>query len=401
MIQLSDHELDRALRAHDPADQDLSSEQETRRDALLTTILATPWTDGGTAPSGAAPLRADAAGVRASSLSTATTHGALRRAESPDAADEVAARRSRKPVPRRGLRWLVPVAAAAAIGTAVWVAQPGPDAAFATWTPAPSTVSPDVLTTAQTACLDALADPPGGGPTGNFDADSTVLADQRGDFLLLSLASDDGSNAQCFFDANRPDRVQGTTGGIVDTDTPPLAPPAADEVEWMGAGMSSGEQGTYAFTTGRVGSNVAEVRIRTEGRTVTASLRDGHMAAWWPSEASTTPNVPMPPIAVDATLLDGTVLTDVNAEDRPGPREFGPVGGGGGVSESGEAVTTTSGPIGAEVQRVTVHVGDHTVEAEITQGGFVAEWPADTPGEVTYDLTYTDGTVARGAAPRE
>lgn len=447
MNQLSDFDLDRVIRAHDPADDTLTSAQEQRRDALLARVLATPRTDSADAAStdrtasGTAPHRTVSAPALNSGITAPTDHLASPVEQSrdvaskdsritsslhpvartsgldsstaptgqsaahdlavPHASDELAARRERRRAPRR-LRWLAPVAAAAAIGTALWVAQPGSDSAFASWTAQPSTVSPEVLATAQKACLDHLANPPGGGPTGNFDANSTVLADQRGNFLLLSLASEDGSDAQCFFDANRPSRVQGMTGGIVTPDTPPLEPLAADEVEWNGAGMSSSKQGTYAFTTGRVGADVAEVRLRTEGKIVTATLRDGHLAAWWPSDASLTPNAPMPPIAVDATLRDGTVLTDVNPEDRPGPREFGPVGEGGGVNvDTGEASTTRSGPVGSDVRAVTVRIGGHTVEAEMVDGGFVAEWPADTPGKVTYDLTYTDGTKTENAQPRE
>jgi hypothetical protein len=73
----------------------------------------------------------------------------------------------------------------------------------------------------------------------------------------------------------------------------------------------------------------------------------------------------------------------------------------------------TDGAAGADVAGVTIHAGDLTVQASVSNGRYVAWWPGsafewdrDQPsGEdgarliITYDLTLTDGTVVHDAQP--
>lgn len=243
-------------------------------------------------------------------------------------------------------------------------------------------------------------------PTTRPEAARTVVAEKRGNYLFLALATADGSTAQCFFDAADPSTVDGMTGGSTTAASPLPKPLSADGLEAAGAGSAGGPEGTYAFTQGRVGTHVTAVTIRSEGHTVQATVTDGYFAAWWPSKP--TPAVgPSPIVAYDITLADGRVLTDVpesaNAPARPtpGPRQIGLVERGGGVSEKGE-VATVAGHVGAEVRGVTINVGGQRIVATVTDGTFRAEWPNPVAAElpdVTYDLTLADGSVLRNQKP--
>ncbi|MEV0568331.1 hypothetical protein [Dactylosporangium sp. NPDC050588] len=54
---------------------------------------------------------------------------------------------------------------------------------------------------------------------------------------------------------------------------------------------------------------------------------------------------------------------------------------------------------GAAGTGVTVHAGDHTVQASVRDGRYVAWWPGPSTGVLTFDLTLADGTVIRDATP--
>ncbi|GAA3195072.1 hypothetical protein ACFO1B_03110 [Dactylosporangium siamense] len=61
--------------------------------------------------------------------------------------------------------------------------------------------------------------------------------------------------------------------------------------------------------------------------------------------------------------------------------------------------TITDGAAGSDVTGVTIRAGDLTVHASVRDGRYVAWWPAQTTGDLSYDLTLTDGTVIRDARP--
>ena len=75
-------------------------------------------------------------------------------------------------------------------------------------------------------------------------------------------------------------------------------------------------------------------------------------------------------------------------------------------------VSMTAGPVGPGVVGVTLHSHGHAVEATLSNGRYAAWWPGPLFGEfhgpsgeggpepeITYDLTYSDGTVARDVTP--
>ena len=231
----------------------------------------------------------------------------------------------------------------------------------------------------------------------------TVVAEQRGDFLFVALATDTGATAQCFLSADDPGRVYGTTGGAPTASTPPPVVLAADRIEAEGGGLASGPEGSYAFAQGRVGDDVLAVTLRVDGATIRATVGDGSFAAWWPAPAASGPS-PSPIIAYDLTLANGVVVKDADpglVQDKaPGPREIGRIEAGGGATDRG-MVQTLAGHAGSDVVAVTVWRGDTSVSVPVTDGVFTATWPsevADAPAP-TYDLTLRDGTILRGQKP--
>ncbi len=84
----------------------------------------------------------------------------------------------------------------------------------------------------------------------------------------------------------------------------------------------------------------------------------------------------------------------------------------GAISDFRDA-SMTDGAAGADVAGVTIHAGNLTVEASVSNGRYVAWWPGpafengrDQPSGkggprliVSYDLTLTDGTVIHNAQP--
>lgn len=388
---LDDHDLDSALRRLDVADHTLDPTQQARRDALLASILTAEPTGAAGVP-GPAPASGQA------------------RPSGAQPVDELARRRR-----RRTLRVLVPAAAAAAlVSTLVLVNLPGQHAAYASWTPDPTPVTGTARDTAVQACRASFADQPGMAevprelrPTTDPATLAPVVAERRGTYLFLALASPDGSTAQCFYDAEHPDRVAGMTGGAATADTPTPQQLPADGYESSGAGMSSGPEGSYAFTVGRVGSGVTAVTVNSDAGPVHATVADGWYAAWWPAEA-TGPNAPLPTLSYDLTLADGSVrpaLPDTMAPSAPapGPGQVGVVSVGGGAGEDGE-VAMLEGVAGPDVRKVTVHAGSDRIDAEVRDGRFSAQWPhpvSQDLGPLTFDLTLADGTVLVGQSPVE
>ncbi len=391
--------LDDAIRRHDVADATMTPDRIARRDALLTRILAAPPADDAAAPVGepAEPAQAPALLSQARERRGRDTSGAP-------------ARRSRAV---RVARWALPAAAAAGLAGVLALTGGPSTPAYASWTPRPTPVTGAERQTAETACranlaesLRTMADVPADQrPTVDPQAVRTVVAERRGDFVFLSMADDRGSTSQCFFEAGDLSQVRGATGGLATAQSAAPVALTPGQVEAGGAGASSGPEGSYAFTTGRVAAGTRAVTIRTGGQTIQASLAGQHFAAWWPQRVL-PPNSVNPPIAYDVTTAAGTVVTDArdvlgSQPPAPGPREIGAIATGGGASQDG-SVATVSGRAGAQVASVTVHVDGRTIEAPVTDQVFTAQWPSPAtsdPGAMTFDVHLRDGTVLRDQRP--
>ncbi len=166
-----------------------------------------------------------------------------------------------------------------------------------------------------------------------------------------------------------------------------------------------GELARHGFG-GRVGGEVASVAIRTEGRTITATLAKGEYVAWWPLNRTVSSEPAGLDMRVDVTLVDGTVLHDHHSRPEmrlPGPTELGRVSVGVGAG-SGGPFGFAEGLVGSRVVGVTVHSEGGDTVAQVRNDMFVAEWPAAEPvaGEfpdVRFSVTLDDGTVLADVVP--
>lgn len=382
---IHDDRLDAALRTVDVADTHLTPDQRARKDALLTSLLAEPLD---------AP--------RAGSTSVLT----------PDQRALVVARRRR----RRVTRLAVPLLAAASVGA--WFAWPGhpgtgtgSGAAFASWTSTPSPVDARTRDLAEKGCRASLDDTidhlKDATPPSNVDPASMrlVVAERRGAIVFLHLAGPDGSTQDCYSSTEAPGDILGSGGGLATSQSAPPRALAADQIEIAeGSGFSSGSS-AYSAATGRVGSAVRAVVVHSAGRTATATVSNGYVAAWWPAR-TLPPNAPSPRATYDVTLADGRIIRDApnlfyadDQEAKVGPRQVGRVSTGGGAGEQA-AVVTLGGEVGAEVTKVVVHVAGRSLDAPLTDHVFSVELPDGTDtSSATFDLTLKDGTVLRNQHP--
>lgn len=319
------------------------------------------------------------------------------------------------------LAWLLPATATAALVGAVAIpAMTGTDSkAFATWTGTPSAVAPQDLQDARRACMENLREQERHGadlpaehrPDIRPQTAKVVAAERRGDHVLVALATESGATVVCLSEANNPSRVSSASGGSPSINSPKPPDLAPSDVEAPGAGSSTGPNGGFAFTMGRIGTEVSAITMHTGDITFEATVGDGWFAAWWPVTKSavdrTGQGAPYREPTLDITLKSGKVIknapvTGPGRHPAPGPRELGHVERGGGVTAKGD-VATAGGLVGSEVVGVTIHVGGREVAATVADGRFSAEWPAPdqgrNSGKATYDLTLRDGTVLRDVKP--
>ncbi len=204
-----------------------------------------------------------------------------------------------------------------------------------------------------------------------------VLAEQRGSHVFLAMAGADGAEAQCLAFAEN-GRIDGLTGSAPGAGGSPVVAPANG---LTGGGVGLQLEGTlrYAYVVGDVGEQVREVVVRSGDQTVSASVVDGHYAAWWPVTGVTPQSAAGVTAELDVTLADGTVLTDVQTDlmqaigPKPGPTSVGRVAYGGGSGPTG-LVRTVEGLVGDRVTKVTVHLDGVDHEARVRDGAFWAEW---------------------------
>lgn len=358
---MNDHDLDHTLRTLDVADPELSDAQLARKRELLDGLLDQ-----------SAPV---------ASLDT---------------------RRARR---SRAIRWLAPAAAAAAIAVPLtfW-GGPAPtnNTALASWTATPHPLSPTLTERTGEACRAAAREDMRRSPavaadtTLNPDALRTVVAEQRGEFIFLSMTAPDGSSQECFFSASKPGHVSGATGAWATKTSAAPTTLAATQLEAASGGQSSGPEGSYSFTTGRIGKDVMAVTIHSAGRQVKATVNNGHFAAWWPAP-ELAPNSPNPTETYDVTLRDGRTLINVpnvyygGRDQDPAARTVGKLTIGG-----SDRMATLGGRVGAQVTGVTVLADGKQARAKIVDGTFAVEFPKGTSlDNPRFDLTLDDGTVLK------
>lgn len=218
--------------------------------------------------------------------------------------------------PVRRIATPVAVALAAAV-TATVVLFPGPganDAAYASWTADPGTISAADRAVADSACRGRL----------DLASAQLDLAERRGEWVvLLYTASSEHMAGMCLAHL-------------------PVGAPQADTIDSSRAGGDQGflpvggeftegniaefrgrnafgfpKRPDVALTHGNVGEDVKAVSITTpDGQVVEATVQDGRYAAWWPGKAFGSRlegnGGPAPALSYTITLEDDTVIRDAS-----------------------------------------------------------------------------------------
>ena len=205
-------------------------------------------------------------------------------------------------LPRRRLRpAVVGVAGALAAAVAATLAVVNTGPASAAWTAEPSPLPADEAHRIARACV----------PAPERDAARVIIGETRGDYAYVNTATP-GWSRTCFRDHDGQVRESSILAGPLST-----AQLGARGVELSSWGQLRTEEGYVRLMAGGLGAQVTGVDITVRpadggaGRTIRATVRDNHFAAWYPEgieESSTNRTV------LSLRLADGTV-SDVSARD--------------------------------------------------------------------------------------
>ncbi|NIZ90319.1 hypothetical protein [Kineococcus rubinsiae] len=272
-----DSDLRAALRSLDPAAAALTAQEQQRAGATLERILAT---DPSTEPA------------------TGAGH--------PHAPARQPARR------HPGRRVLLSGAAAATLTfTCLTFLNPGDDdMAYASWTPQPAPLSEHEIDVVAPACRAQLR-----GGSLDLQQARLVLAERRGDHVVLLYRTEDPDmSGACLARNPRGSAdVDDVSAGAAGSDGP--AQVASARAFTQGAIFEYHEA---SVTDGAVGTEVLGVTIHAGAILVRASVAGGRYVAWWPGTAlehepaqPSGRRGPEPVLTYDLTLVDGTVLHDV------------------------------------------------------------------------------------------
>lgn len=215
-----------------------------------------------------------------------------------------------KPAARRtGARRAVLAACSVAAVGGLAVAAPsllgGPTPAHA-WTPVGSSLPTSEAEAAEEACLEGFW----GFLPGRQGPDlETYVAEQRGSWTLVYSSDEQAMTEQvCLLRDGSPVGAAGQAPGPEAADPTSVA---ANDAHGSIGGLFSTATESLRFSTGVVGDDVVGVVLHTEAQgAVTATISQGHFAAWWPDRpvtetsenADTTPSFDR----VTLALRDGT-----------------------------------------------------------------------------------------------
>jgi hypothetical protein len=212
-------------------------------------------------------------------------------------------RRHRRPAPAAlGATTL----GAAAAGTALVVALGGAAPAYAGWSAAPTAASSSPSSQADQSCLGALSsDRPAGGELGSGPW-QPLLTDVRGPFTV-ALYQNNSAFMGCFTSSSFTQVTQvssdGTSNGVLKVSgsgsgsgspsqglsTVTVAGTTSGDLQNVVQSHLSTTDGPYTLVDGRVASGVTGVTLELDnGQDVVATVADGWLLAWWPSDAAAT-----------------------------------------------------------------------------------------------------------------
>ena len=195
----------------------------------------------------------------------------------------------------------------AAAGTALVVALGGAAPAYAGWSAAPTAASSPPSSQADQSCLGALSsDQPAGDELGSGPW-QPLLTDVRGPFTV-ALYENDSAYMGCFTSSSFTQVTQVSSGGDASNGVLKVSgsgsgsgSPSQSLSTVTVAGTTSGDlqnvvqshlstaDGPYTLVNGRVASGVTGVTLVLDnGQDVVATVADGWLLAWWPSDATAT-----------------------------------------------------------------------------------------------------------------
>ncbi|WP_394250371.1 hypothetical protein [Arthrobacter pityocampae] len=159
----------------------------------------------------------------------------------------------------------------------------GGDAAFATWTAAPVTLSEEDRDDAVADCLASSKDVGDNMYTEDLANAEVAIAERRGAWVTVVLAGADGFDATCTTDASAPWWDKGMIGSIgkLGAETDPS--PRALKPTQLGTGVIMNEP--ISVATGRAGDDVAGITYTSvAGDDVIATVSNGQFAFWLPGD---------------------------------------------------------------------------------------------------------------------
>jgi hypothetical protein len=196
---------------------------------------------------------------------------------------------------------------AAAAGTALVVALGGAAPAYAGWSAAPTATSSSPSSQADQSCLGVLSsDQPAGGELGSGPW-QPLLTDVRGPFTV-ALYQNDSAYMGCFTSSSFTQVTQvssdgGTSNGVLKVSgsgsgsgspvqglsTVTVGGTTSGDLQDVVQSHLSTADGPYTLVDGRVASGVTRVTLVLDnGQDVVATVADGWLLAWWPSDAAAT-----------------------------------------------------------------------------------------------------------------
>jgi hypothetical protein len=214
----------------------------------------------------------------------------------------------RPPVARRAVA-VAGVVAAIAIGSVAVPRLLGGGEALA-WSATPQSLSPAVAAEAQAACDEWVRGDAARLDGADLSALRPVVTEARGS-LVLVFATDSRpapSDITCYVQDGR---VVASGGSVATAASPPAAPVLADSLHGDLGAVYSTPSGSIRGVTGRVGTDIVTVVLDSVAQgPVTATVREGHFAAWWPDaptseakeNAATAPEI----TGATVTLRDGS-----------------------------------------------------------------------------------------------
>jgi hypothetical protein len=201
------------------------------------------------------------------------------------------------------------MAAAIAIGSVV-APNVFPGGRALAWSAKPQVLSPAEARAAEEACDGYLHGDAHIPPGTDLSGLRPVISEARGS-LVLVYATDSRpapSDVTCYL---MDGQVVASGGSLATAESAPLPPLAPDSIHGDLGAVHSTSSGSIRGVTGRAGADVVAVLLDSVARgPVTATVREGHFAAWWPDaptseakeNAATGPEI----TGATVTLRDGS-----------------------------------------------------------------------------------------------